>query len=182
MTADRDPLQEHRIVTLCCDVDVHRGRGDCSRLWAYGYKGIAELAGCDVRQVRDAVARKRLDPGDLLDVARWVTERRSPDVVRDDRQGAPAILTISSHGGPMCGGALRLVSTALDLHRMEVYTLECARCGARCERLLPHGTCTGLDPDHRPAYTLTITSEPSTLTLVPPGVHSEPAEHGEGEP
>jgi hypothetical protein len=71
-----DRIREHRSVELCSDSDALHGERDRSRLWAYGYAGIAELAGCPVEAVRDAVTRKRFDPGDLLDVARWVQERR----------------------------------------------------------------------------------------------------------
>jgi hypothetical protein len=74
MTTDR--IREHRSVELCSDSDALHGERDRSRLWAYGYAGIAELAGCPVEAVRDAVTRKRFDPGDLLDVARWVQARQ----------------------------------------------------------------------------------------------------------
>jgi hypothetical protein len=161
MTAP-DRIREHRSVELCSDADALHGERDRSRLWAYGYAGIAELAGCPVEAVRDAVTRKRFDPGDLLDVARWVQERRARQTVTftvGPLTAAGSVFTINAHGAPVCGGVLRVTGHRLDHHGMDLYSLECERCHRHSERMLAGGTCNDMHPDHRPPYTITVSSD-----------------------
>lgn len=50
-------------------------------LFAYGYGWLAEMAGCDVQGIRDAVSRGLLDPSDPIDCVRYIASRRGmPDV------------------------------------------------------------------------------------------------------
>jgi hypothetical protein len=101
-----DRIREQRIVELCSDADATHGRADRSRLWAYGYAGIAELAGCEVEHVRQAASRRAFDPGDLLDVARWVISRRAAvrgDIAQDieyTRRSGEQAYTLTITSGP----------------------------------------------------------------------------------
>jgi hypothetical protein len=45
-------------------------RGGHSRMWAYGYAELARLLGTTEAAIRQRVARKQFDPGDLESVCR----------------------------------------------------------------------------------------------------------------
>lgn len=68
------PAETRRVIVAA--EDSRPGSGGHPLLWGYGVKHLAALCGCTPKAIRCAIARGAFDPGDVLDVARYVQRCR----------------------------------------------------------------------------------------------------------
>lgn len=52
--------------------DANAGTGGRPLLWAYGVRWLADVSGKSTRAVQAAIRRGVFDPGDPVDVVRWL--------------------------------------------------------------------------------------------------------------
>ena len=83
MSTPRKTVQARRMVEVIDGpaaspfVEVTPSDLDARRLYAIGYKGIAELAGCTEEAARTAFCRGQLDPCNPLTTADWIRKIRA---------------------------------------------------------------------------------------------------------